>query len=168
MARRYRRGMYRVPDKKAELIDFWDFGPDPTRHVSYAYHMPYGQYRLTTSSEPGFALAGDRNPWMDSPFMKARDFSKFKPDIAPHGGTYDQARGGNNVSHQQDGQNVLFVDSHAQFERRPFCGMEDDNIYTISSRTPEADPWGTPPSFGSQPACHKDTLLVNDPLASQR
>jgi prepilin-type processing-associated H-X9-DG protein len=164
----FRRGMYRVPDKKAELVDFWDFGPDPTRHVSYAYHVPYGLYGLKISDPPGCAVAADRNPWMDSPFVKAQDFSKFKPDIAPHGGTHDQARRGNNVSHRQDGQNVLFLDCHVAFEKRPYCSVDDDNIYTVSTRPPEADPWGTPPGFGSQPACRKDSLLVNDPPAPPR
>jgi hypothetical protein len=153
---------------KAELIDFWDFGPDPMRHVSYAYHMPYGLYALATSYRPDMPVAADRNPWIDTPSTKARDFSKFKPEIAGHGGTQDQARCGNAVSHQREGQNVLFLDSHVAFEKRPYCGVDDDNIYTVSARPPEADPWGTPPNLGSQPACRKDALLVNDPLPAQR
>ncbi|MDT8303051.1 MAG: DUF4190 domain-containing protein [Sedimentisphaerales bacterium] len=50
-----------------ELIDLWDFGPNSSEHCSYSYHMPYGLYNLTTSSEPGMAVAADRNPWMKSP-----------------------------------------------------------------------------------------------------
>jgi len=57
-----------------ELIDFWDFGPRPSQHCSYAYHMPFGLYALTTSSEPGMAVAADRNPWMDSPAAAAKQF----------------------------------------------------------------------------------------------
>ncbi|MHC4748531.1 MAG: type II secretion system protein [Planctomycetota bacterium] len=53
-----------------DLIDLWDFGDDPTwaatHHCSYSYHMPFGLYALTTSSEPGMAVAADRNPWIES------------------------------------------------------------------------------------------------------
>ncbi len=148
-----------------ELIDGWDLGPpgEGTKHCSYSYHLPFGLYALTTSHEPGFAVAADRNPWMDSPFAKAQDFSEFKPNIAGHDGTDEQARCGNAVSHQREGQNVLFLDSHVQFEKRPFCSVDDDNIYTVSTRSAEADPWGTPPTLASQPACRKDALLVHDP-----
>jgi prepilin-type processing-associated H-X9-DG protein len=157
--------LYGLRDKG--FADLWDSGPEPGRHVSYAYHVPYGAYPLTTASEPGLAVAADRNPWIDSPFAKARDFSKFKPDIAPHRGTTDQACCGNSPSHRQSGQNVLFIDGHVQMQRRAFCSIEDDNIYTVSGR-PGGDPWGTPPRLGSQPANRKDSLLVNDAPALQR
>ena len=160
----FRLGMYRVGRRDAELIDFWDFGPDPTRHVSYAYHMPYSLYARTTSNEPGSAVAADRNPWMDSPSARAGDFSQFRPDIPPFGGTAEQARKGNTPRHQADGQNVLFLDSHVEFAKRAYCAIDDDNIYTISgSQSGAADPLGTPPRLGSQPANRRDSLLVNDP-----
>jgi hypothetical protein len=159
----FKLGMYRVPGKRAELIDFWDFGPRPWLHCSYSYHVPYGVYALTTSNEPGFAVAADRNPWMDSPSAKAGDFSQFRPEIPPFGGTAEQARKGNTPRHQADGQNVLFLDSHVDFAKRAYCSVEDDNIYTISGNTTAGDPWGTPPKLGSQPANRKDSLLVNDP-----
>jgi hypothetical protein len=57
-----------------ELIDLWDFGPEARKHCSYAYHMPFGFYALTTSSEPGVAVAADRNPWMNSPAAFAKHF----------------------------------------------------------------------------------------------
>jgi hypothetical protein len=72
----FKPAKYRVRDRK--LIDLWDFGPEPWKHCSYSYHNPYAQYALTTSSEPGMAVAADRNPWMASPFVKAkRNFNKF-------------------------------------------------------------------------------------------
>jgi len=70
-------------------------------------------------------------------------------------------RAGNTVTHQEDGQNVLFVDGHVGFEKRPFCGVNDDNIYTS---------WdggdiriGSPPIIGrSKPQDRLDSLLVHD------
>jgi hypothetical protein len=145
---------YGVDDKK--LIDLWDFGPNPPNHCSYSYHMPYGPYALTTSSEPGMAVAADRNPWQDSPFTKARDFHAFNPDDARN-----SMKAGNSISHQGDGQNVLFMDSHVGFEKRSFWAVNEDNIYTY---------WDGPdirrgafPVLGSQPTDRLDSLLVNDP-----
>ena len=152
-----------VSGGRRDLTTLWDFGPDPARHCSYSYYMPYGPLKLTTSNEPGTAVAADRNPWMDGPRWKARDFSKFRQD-----GSVQQQRAGNAVPHLFDGQNVLFLDSHVEFARRSYCGLDDDNIYTISTGPTAADPQGTPPKLGSQPANRKDSLLVNDPLVPRR
>jgi hypothetical protein len=157
---------YRLRDKRLRLTDLWDFGPDPTKHCSYAYQMIYSPYRLTVSAEPGMAVAADRNPWMDAPAAKAKDFSLFTPEIPPFNGTSDQARQGNTSRHQRDGQNVLFLDAHAAFERRSYCGLENDNIYTSWDGTDKVR--GKPPKLGSQPAGAKDSLLVNDPPAPRK
>jgi hypothetical protein len=146
---------YGVGDGK--LTDLWDFGPEPWKHCSFSYHNPYGPYALGAFSEPGMAVAADRNPWIASPFARARkDFGKFDPD-----GGREKARAGNAVAHREDGQNVLFLDSHVTFEKRSFCGVKNDNVYTY---------WdggdirrGAPPTLGSQPAGRLDSLLVHDP-----
>jgi prepilin-type N-terminal cleavage/methylation domain-containing protein len=139
-----------------DLIDLWDFGREPTTHCSYSYHMPFGLYALTTSSEPGMAVAADRNPWMDSPAATAKQFpGTYDPD-----GGKDAVKYGNAIAHQEDAQNVLFLDIHVSQEKVPFCGINEDNIYTF---------WdggdirvGTPPVIGSAPADRLDSLLVHD------
>jgi hypothetical protein len=162
----FKPGLYRIPNKTAGLIDFWDFGPDPTRHVSYAYHIVYGPNRLTTSGEPAFAMLADRNPWMDSPSAKAGDFSHFQPDVLPFNGTVEQAKRGNTVRHDRDGQNVLFLDGQIEFERRSYCGVDNDNIYTSWDGSDKVR--GVPPKLGSMPADAKDSLLANDPVPRSR
>ena len=139
-----------------DLIDLWDFGPESEKHCSYSYHMPFGLYALTTSSEPGMAVAADRNPWQDSPAAAAK---QFPGSYAPGGGK-DAVKYGNAIAHQEDAQNVLFLDIHVGQEKAPFCGINDDNIYTY---------WdggdiriGTPPTIGSAPQERLDSLLVND------
>jgi prepilin-type N-terminal cleavage/methylation domain-containing protein len=150
-----------------ELIDAWDFGPpvDAYKHCSYAYHIPFGLYALTTSSEPGFAVAADRNPWIISPAAAAADFSLFRPDIAPWNGSNEQARNGNAIAHQSDGQNALFLDTHVEFAKRSYCSIEDDNVYTQSAQPQTGDPLGTMPvpSNSLEPMNRKDSLLVHDP-----
>jgi hypothetical protein len=144
-----------------DLIELWDFGPynsetdNPSAHCSYSYHAPFGLYALTTSSEPGLAVAADRNPWMDSPSGEGGDISLYNPD-----GGKEAVKEGNAVAHQQDAQNVLFLDIHVGQEKRPFCGVNDDNIYTY---------WdggdirlGAMPTIGSEPQNRLDSLLVHD------
>ena len=144
-----------------DLIDLWDFGnyndetDNASNHCSYSYHVPFGLYALTTSSEPGMAVAADRNPWMDSPSASAKDISLFNPD-----GGKEAVQIGNAVAHQEDAQNVLFLDIHVGQEKRSFCGINDDNIYTF---------WdggdiriGSMPTIGSEPAKRLDSLLCHD------
>ena len=152
------------PAAKGRLTGVWDFGLDPVRHNSYAYHLPYASHALTTTSEPGMAVAADRNPWIDGPFWDTTDFSRFEPAPPLSDGTMQQARYGNSIPHKLDGQNVLFLDSHVEFARQSCCGLEDENIYT---RWNEGDKWrGTPPEpYDSTPADERDSLLINDPAA---
>jgi hypothetical protein len=163
-ASEFQPAAYGVKDGK--LADFWDFGPDPPRHCSYAYHMVYGPRRLMVSTEPGTPVAADRNPWIDSPSARAKDFSRFKPDLSPFDGTAEQARYGNAISHQGRGQNVLFQDTHVVFEKWTYCGVDNDNIYTSWEGTDKIR--GQPPMLGSQPAGQRDSLLVNDPPISRK
>jgi prepilin-type N-terminal cleavage/methylation domain-containing protein len=148
-----------------DLIDLWDFGADPdwagSRHCSYSYHMPFGLYALTTSSEPGMAVAADRNPWIESPAAAAKD-PAGPPRFLPTGGT-DAIKTGNAIPHQEDGQNVLFLDSHVYFEKRSFCGINDDNIYTFwDGGDPRDGTQGGRPVLGSEPQGRLDSLLVHD------
>ena len=142
----------------ADVTQLWDFGNNPREHCSYSYHMPYGMYALTTSSEPGLAVAADRNPWIESPSgeSKIANFALYNPD----GGT-EMVQLGNSPSHQDDSQNVLFLDIHVGQEKTPACGINDDNIYTYQSggdiRIGTAP---VPPA--AQPQARDDSLLVND------
>jgi prepilin-type N-terminal cleavage/methylation domain-containing protein len=145
-----------------DLIEFWDFGPynsetdNPSSHCSYSYHMPFGLYALTTSSEPGMAVAADRNPLQDSPAATAKDW----PGVFSPTGGKEAIKWGNAIAHQEDCQNVLFLDVHVGQEKRPFCGINDDNIYTYwdggDIRT------GAAPTIGSLPQDRLDSLLVTD------
>jgi prepilin-type N-terminal cleavage/methylation domain-containing protein len=110
-----------------ELIDLWDFGPtsaDAVTHCSYSMHLPFDKYALTTSSDPGMAVAADRNPWMTTPFGSAKDKTRY--GIADR----EQLKYGNAAQHQDEGQNVLFLDSHVGFEKTPNCGINEDNVWS--------------------------------------
>lgn len=140
-----------------ELIDFWDFGSEPSKHCSYSYHQPFSLYPLTTSGNPGLAVAADRNPWIDSPFYAAKTFpGLFNPD-----GGREAVKAGNAIQHQEDGQNVLFLDGHVGFETRSFCAIDDDNIYTFWDGG-DIRRGGVPIPGASQPMDKSDSFLVHD------
>jgi hypothetical protein len=147
--------------RKKDFIDLWDFGPEPTKHYSYSYHMPYGPYPLTTSSEPGMAVAADPSPWMMSPSANPNNIAYFDPD-----GDREAINAGNAINHQGDGQNVLFMDCHVSFEKKSFCGVNDDNIYTYWDRQDIRR--GAIPNIKSQPIDRLDSMLVNDLPVTKR
>jgi len=147
--------------RRKKLTDLWDFGPEPAKHYSFSYHIPYGPYPLSTAtSEPGMAVAADRNPWLD-PYT---DTTGFKWDDQTMTGGRENIRGyqkGNSGHHKREGQNVLYMDNHVYFEKVSFCGVNDDNIYTYWDGSDIRQ--GAPPVIGSQPKGPLDSLLVNDP-----
>jgi prepilin-type N-terminal cleavage/methylation domain-containing protein len=160
-----------------ELTQAWDFGGAVTKpydHCSYTYHAPWGAYALTTSSEPGFAVAADRNPYLSTTGNPtAKTFTStdttnpvtFVGKLAT-GGNSAAEMYGNAFVHQEDGQEVMFLDGHVSFEKRAFCSLEDDNIYTISAYTDKGDTKGTIPMYSSSglsPKGRKDSLLLHDP-----
>jgi hypothetical protein len=143
------------PPKNTDLITLFDFGSEPWKHCSYAYHMPYGSYQLKTTSVPGMAVAADRNPWIPSVGWKPKKFLEFNPD-----GGKSITKNGNTPCHQDEGQNVLYLDTHVNFEDKSFCGVNEDNIYTSWDGTDIRK--GKQPVFGSEPEDRLDSLLVND------
>jgi len=88
----------------------------------------------------------------------------FKPDIDPYGGTAGQAREGNAITHDLDGQNVLFLDQHVAFEKRSFCGVDRDNIYLVSPSPDKGYVIGWIPIPGGTGTTNaRDSVLVHDP-----
>ena len=164
--RPFKLGDEDVP-KDFALIDAWEFGVDPITKYSYAYHFPFGGCGLTKSRDPNLPVAADRTPWMKGPAtdVVAEDWTRFQPDIPPYSGTAENARLGNAIPHKKRGQNVLFLDGRVTFERRAFCGLDGDNIYTRSSKRGKGDPRGKrpAPSTRLKPNSERDSLLVNDP-----
>ncbi len=151
---------YNLGDR--DPITLWDFGPqlEAEKHYSYAYHHPFGVYALTTASDPGCAVAADRNPWITNEAAERRTtWTEFNPT-----GGKEYIQLGNSMSHQEDGQNVLFMDGHVGFEDKSFCGVNDDNVFTQWASTVDVMK-GTMPeaqSANCKPLDRTDSLLVMD------
>ncbi|MBC8469389.1 MAG: hypothetical protein H8D56_07945 [Planctomycetes bacterium] len=148
-------------ENDSDILKFWDFGDLPSGHCSYSYHMPYGLYALNTSSEPGMAVAADRNPWISS-FEEAKPYnllSSYNPD-----GSKKEIKKGNSVTHKEKGQNVLFLDGHVSFKESPLCGINNDNIYTYWDGG-DIRRGGYPFVSASEQRDVSDSYLVNEPGA---
>ncbi len=160
-------GLGKAVPPNFKLTNAWDFGPlvETFNHCSYSYHIPYGLYPLTTSRDPNLAVAADRNPYLRSPMADALSIVGFRPDIDPFRGTREQACWGNAIVHGRDGQNVLFLDGHVAFEKRSYCGVDNDNIYLVSLDAQHGSPVGTVPTVPplALPANERDSVLVHDP-----
>jgi hypothetical protein len=105
------------------------------------------------------AVAGDRNPWISSNASEGKGadiFAQFNPD-----GGKESVNFANSVPHQEEGQNVLFMDAHVDFVKRPHCAINDDNIYTFWDGT-DIRRGGLPIPGTSEPMDRLDSLLVND------
>jgi prepilin-type N-terminal cleavage/methylation domain-containing protein len=142
----------------------WDFAQAPGGYCSYSYHMPYMfnasgidlSFAMTAASEPGMVVVADRNPHLDPS-------ATTNPPPFNFGGNEEEKKIWNSELHQKDGQNCAFIDAHVSFEKYSFCGLNDDNIYTmgfpgdIRRGTPPTGPGGT-----DGPASKLDTLLVSE------
>lgn len=171
---------------------YWDFYAtqgsnlnysNPAEHCSYSLQLPYDNpddnrsYYPNPATNPGMAIAADRNPYIESQAEEAHEVvtssgqeKGFYWDPVDQTATREDRQNGNTPVHQKEGQNVLFNDGHVEFENWPYCGIEDDNIYTYWSN--ETNPTESDKQLGdfqtggnlssNAPVDREDTLLVNE------
>lgn len=144
-----------LPGNNVDLITLWDFGVDAINCCSYSYHLPYTtpSYALSTSGDPGMAVASDPSPLSEA----TNDFSKFDP-----AGSKELKNYGNSITHQNEGQNVLYMDTHVNFEPVSFCGLNEDNIFTLQVAGGDIRKGVAPIRGKYNPLNRTDSLLVSD------
>ncbi len=113
-------------------------------HLSFGYQMPFGaRARPSVLLDRGMALLADKGPYFevggshastggvrDRPSdRQAPAFNEAPEKLAEI--TSDRWRPYNSRNHQGEGQNVLYVDGHVDFQKRPTVGVDYDNIYTL-------------------------------------
>jgi prepilin-type N-terminal cleavage/methylation domain-containing protein len=184
-----------------DVSEAWDFGKNigftsgPWDYCSYAYQLPYlpgGQtpstsgpflYAPSASTPAGVPIMADASPWFKkgqaqktvAPSGTAMGPGPYMPISVAEWSSKDKARLANSINHSQDGQNVLFGDTHVSFEAQSNVGIQQDNIYSpwanYSSNNSD-DPLevqsgkyigGTTPTFndGSFDMTGADSFLVN-------
>ncbi len=170
----------KAPDSRLAITQdislAWDFGGPagnrqsggipPAQHYSYAYQIPYGgakqmYYSLSTTRQPGTPVMADRNPYL----VLIQEDKSLKDVHKYEYGNPMKERWGNSPNHNYEGQNVLFNDSSTRWETVPYCGINQDNIYTYA-------PTDSQPQIGKAPLraydddalpqSGYDSLLVNE------
>jgi prepilin-type N-terminal cleavage/methylation domain-containing protein/prepilin-type processing-associated H-X9-DG protein len=130
------------PSSNAEAWDFgggsnsaqnwvnWNGTSGITKNLSYSYENPFANTTAISNGwqlknpDATYAIAADINPGSSVPN------STKNPVAVTTGDPNSNMRQGNSANHQQDGQNVLYGDGHAEWMNNPFCGSQHDNIYT--------------------------------------
>jgi len=116
--------------------------------LSYAYQVPYGRRgRPRETMDSRMPIAADKGPYytvgdsvsgVDGLFMDQRSEQDPPADwLSEYPNAADiiklsneEWRPYNSINHNFEGQNILFVDGHVAFERKPIAGVHRDNIYT--------------------------------------
>lgn len=125
-----------------ESIDFYyDF--EFYENISYGYQVPFGprDTRAREGMDNRMVIAGDKGPYYYAA-TEAPDWGAYGED--PPIKVTDSPRewrAFNSANHggrdNGEGQNLLFADGHASFNKLPIVGIDHDNIYTVIGE----DPW---------------------------
>ncbi len=118
-------------DSKANPMTYYDFnGPE---NLSYGYQYPYrGSAVPNEGLDPGMAMIADKNTKATCQSTKYRDDGEI--DIASAQWAPDDWKQVNSTHHSDgEGQNVLFQDGHASFEKKAMCGLP------VESQPPTGD-----------------------------
>jgi prepilin-type N-terminal cleavage/methylation domain-containing protein/prepilin-type processing-associated H-X9-DG protein len=123
-------------------FDFQGYGK-----LSYAYQLPYGRRgRPRETMDSRMPIGADKGPYYQGHGRTQHDNNhatdKRREDYDPptdwEGQTptrvikysNEEWRPYNSENHNTEGQNILFVDGHVAFERKPIAGIHHDNIFT--------------------------------------
>jgi prepilin-type N-terminal cleavage/methylation domain-containing protein len=134
-------------------INRFDFRGYP--YMSYGYQMPYAKrakpregmdQRMPISADKGpFFQVGDT--YTAAQTTPDKDVAgNNSPLTSQFGATTDlilktsseKWRAYNSQNHNGEGQNVLYSDGHAEWQRKPTVGVNNDNIYTLQGSWTDA------------------------------
>jgi prepilin-type N-terminal cleavage/methylation domain-containing protein/prepilin-type processing-associated H-X9-DG protein len=112
--------------------NFSGVGGKVSGNVSYSFVNVYptttaiglGYKTFITAFSSDFAVAAD---------MSGRALTDTNLTAITTGSARSAVIQGNSKNHDQDGQNVLYADGHAEFQQTPLCGTQKDNIYTANN-----------------------------------
>ena len=162
------------PDPAEEIDRYYDF--ESIDYVSYGYQVPFGpnQTRPSENLDSRMGMIADRGPYYTSTQAPDNSDKLDEASAPPEWKAFNSPNHGGRGA--GEGQNVLYQDGHATFERKPIVGVDYDNIYTnmMNNAEPEGRWWGRAPepqastawfpgegTFGSQPSDYAttDTLI---------
>jgi competence protein ComGC len=134
-------------NKLASPKYFSDFYTDPSAGalISYSFVSPYSS-NWNTNANSGYSIGADENDG-NNPAMAQDQIEK--------NGT--QA---NSTTHNGEGQNVLRIDASVSFEKSPYAGINNDNIYTALPDNYAGLPKDTPGILSVRPRTKEDSVLI--------
>jgi prepilin-type N-terminal cleavage/methylation domain-containing protein len=122
-------------------INRFDFRGYP--FVSYGYQLPFARHaRPTQNLDVRMAIMADKGPYFIAGTPNPSDGTTpdqqsniQEPNFPGNGGqalrvSNDEWRPYNSRNHNGEGQNVLFLDDHVTFHKKPLAGVNNDNIFT--------------------------------------
>jgi prepilin-type N-terminal cleavage/methylation domain-containing protein len=139
-----------IPDPAADTTVYYDFAS--INSLSYGYQFQHSPNRriIGMASEPVFPVLADGNPYIKG---------GISPSITLPADRGGSGRG-NSLNHNREGQNVLYQDSHVEFENGPDVGLSGrvlnipwsrgrDNCYSYftSITASSVDPGSDKPSW---------------------
>jgi len=117
--------------------------------LSYAYQVPFGRRgRPRETLDTRMPISADKGPYFwaralgEDPVGSGRipdELNLLEPPNDAWAGndatqiikySNEEWRPYNSRNHNTEGQNILFVDDHVTFERKPIAGIHHDNIYS--------------------------------------
>jgi prepilin-type N-terminal cleavage/methylation domain-containing protein/prepilin-type processing-associated H-X9-DG protein len=172
------------PSSNAEAWDFgggsnsaqnwvdWNGSTGIGKNLSYSYENPFASNTAISNGwqlknpDATYAIASDLNPGTSVP-----NATYNVTNVATNAPS-SIMKNGNSANHQQDGQNVLYGDGHAEWMNNPFCGSQHDNIFTgrLNSSGGANEPFVssgscTKGNSGTSPYDNLDSILL--PCANQ-
>jgi prepilin-type processing-associated H-X9-DG protein len=120
------------PDPTEEIDRYYDF--EAYENVSYGYLVPFGPLDTVAreGSDNRLAMAADKGPFYIRKTKPAEHNPNrgITPDSSPREWRFNNSPNHGGLG-SGEGQNVLFADGHATFEKMPVVGIDQDNIYTV-------------------------------------
>jgi prepilin-type N-terminal cleavage/methylation domain-containing protein len=114
-----------------------DFRGD--NYLSYSYQNVFGNYRLKDVADrpASLAIAADANPQRrDFEARVEEHYDSSNPpsfvgpsDVVDAWGEIEDVYELNSPNHNFQGQNVLYLDNHVEWQEHPYCGPTWDNIW---------------------------------------
>ena len=147
-------------------------------YMSYGYQLPYARRgKPRGTMDVRMPVNADKGPFFmadaEDPDTKTTADMYSGVTVLPSGGDFghpdlilrigsERWRPYNSQNHNGEGQNVLFVDSHVEFIKRPLAGVGYDNIYTFQTswENPLDVFLGLRPEDRTGPLSNTDSVIV--------
>jgi prepilin-type N-terminal cleavage/methylation domain-containing protein len=159
-------------------VNRFDFKGYP--YVSYGYQLPFGpKAKPNENLDPRMAILADKGPFFEADQEDSSTGTTPDTTAALNAGAEIKLKGYSSASdvlkaandawknynsknHSQEGENVMFLDSHVDFVKKPIVGVNYDNIYTRQGENYDllTSLLGTTPKDKEGPFSQTDSLIV--------